>query len=573
MRPSTLILAALSIASASAQEPDTGNHPDWPRWCGKVYEPGYPAFEPGGHTTPPPTNGSTYLHLQFKPRHSLYLSSESRASFVVNTALSPWFGAAYTNSACVRHGAPATELDFEISIAEKEGGHGAPLVKDRVAVDVTGVEFAFDLAKAKIAPRVAPYEVVMRASLRGNKHVDYSATSELLYLPDNPSGSATKIDNLNGGLLFKNALTGHRFVPLLPYGYYGTYNGSTDPGAGKDFVRGYTSGGKGLNGIIALASYPDTNPVYDAMDESGLSFMFDLRGSYKNLSETEMRVNTIKEHTSLFAYWTADEPDGWQVPFDITPAAQALIHKLDPYHPVAVTLNCLDYYFGNYAAGGDILMEDVYPIGINSTYSKWGTACNATLGDCGCDACEGGVQDVPTRLDALAQYEAWLGRWPLPKFHNPQVFHGEDYWSRDPTAAEAQVMNALAFNRGATGIFGWTWPGSQELFEVHSQMAAVVTAAPVRDFLLGGKPTGLVIPGYEKVDAAYWINGGKMMVSVVNGGYEDVAKPVSVALPVSAKRIESVAFGGLPWKLLGGQLVVNKLPAMSTSFVILNLGK
>jgi len=239
---------------------------------------------------------------------------------------------------------------------------------------------------------------------------------------------------------------------------------------------------------------------------------------------------------------------------------------------VAITLNCQDYYFGPYAAGSDILMEDAYPIGINSTFSKWGTACNATLGDCGCDNCQGTVQDVSSRLDDLAQYEAWLGRWPLPKFHNPQVFHGEDYWFRDPTAAEARAMNALAFNRGATGIFGWTWPSSATLFEVHSQMASVVTSAPVRDFLLDGKPGRLVVEGYEILDTAYWIDENKMLVSVVNGGYEDIDKSVSIALPAPATGIESVALGGLSWQLLGGQLVIDRLPAMSTSFIILNLG-
>ena len=217
-------------------------------------------------------------------------------------------------------------------------------------------------------------------------------------------------------------------------------------------------------------------------------------------------------------------------------------------------------------------MEDVYPIGINSTFSKWGTVCNTTLGDCGCDNCAGVVQDVASRLDDLSQYEVWLGRWPLPKFHNPQVFHGEDYWQRDPTAAEAQVMNALAFNRGATGIFGWTWPGSATLFEVHSQMASVVTSAPVADFLLGGKPEKLVVEGYEEIlDAAYWVDGAKALVSVVHGGYEDIPDSVSVALPVSATGIEAVVFGGLEWELLGGQLVIGELPAMSVSFIILNI--
>ncbi|KAI1421263.1 hypothetical protein F5Y12DRAFT_36936 [Xylaria sp. FL1777] len=572
MRSSTLtrgFLAALSLWLASAQddEPQTGEHPDWPRWCGKVYESGYPAFEPGGHTVAPPTNGSTFLHVQLKPRYSLYLSTETTASFVVNAALSPWFGGEYVNSTSEGEGAdpePFTELVFSINLVEDD----TPLVENKIAINATGAEFEFDLAR--LEPRVAPYEVVLfGTSVYGDRN--YTATTEVLYLPDNPEGSATKIDNVRGGLLFKNPRTGNEFVPLLPYGYYGLYNGSNDTAASDEFVRDYTSGGKGLNAIISLAGFADTNPVYDSMDGQGLHFMFDLRGSYKNLTDTEQRVNTIKHHTSLFAYWTADEPDGQQVPFDKTPAAQALIHKLDPYHPVAITLNCQDYYFGPYVAGGDILMEDVYPIGINSTFSKWGTACNATLGDCGCDNCEGTVQDVSSRLDDLAQYEAWLGRWPLPRFHNPQVFHGEDYWFRDPTAAEARAMNALAFNRGATGIFGWTWPGSAELFDVHTQMASVVASAPVAGFLLGDKPERLVIEGYGILDAAYWIDGDKMMVSVVNGGYEDIEKSVSIALPASATDVELVAFGGLPWQLLGGQLVIDELPAMSTSFVILTI--
>ncbi|KAF2964206.1 hypothetical protein GQX73_g9380 [Xylaria multiplex] len=558
------LLAALSIGLASAQdEPDTGEHPDWPRWCGKAYMSGYPSFEPGGHTVAPPTNGSTFLHVQFKPRYSLYLSTETKASFVVNAALSPWFGEEYANSTGVSAD-PFTELVFSINLVGAE----APLVEGRIAVNATGVEFEFDLSS--LEPKMTPYSVVLSGS---SAHGDrkYAATSELLYLPDNPEGSATKIDRVKGGLLFKNARTGNEFVPLLPYGYYGLYSGSNDTAASDEFVRDYTSSGEGLNAIISLAGFADTNPVYDSMDAQGLHFMFDLRGSYKNLTETEQRVNTIKHHTSLFAYWTADEPDGWQVPFDKTPAAQALIHELDPYHPVAITLNCQDYYFGPYAAGGDILMEDVYPIGINSTFSKWGTVCNATLGDCGCDNCRGGIKDVSSRLDDLARYEAWLGRWPAPKFHNPQVFHGEDYWLRDPTAAEARAMNALAFNRGATGIFGWTWPSSAELFDVHAQMASVVTTAPVRDFLLSGKPGRLVVEGYEVLDAAYWIQGGKMMVSVVNEGSEDIDEPVSIELPASAAEIESVAFGGLLWRLLDGNLLIDHLPAVSTSFIILNL--
>ncbi|KAI1323665.1 hypothetical protein F5Y16DRAFT_332763 [Xylariaceae sp. FL0255] len=575
MKLSTIasLITATLVSIVAAQQPNTGNHPDWPRWCGKVYESGYPSFEPGGETLEPVSNGSTYLHMQFKPRYSLYLSSEKTASFVVNAALSPWYGEAYSQG-YLTSSSSTNELEFSITL----GGGGAtsyskPLVTNqKIGINETGREYSFSLTGLK--PSRTPYSVVLSGKLTtGSSKQRYTATSSLLYLPDNPAGSATKIDHLKGGLLFKNAQTNQQFTPLLPYGYYGLYNGSNSTAASEDFVKNYTSSGYGLNAIISLAGYADTNPVYNSMDEHGLRFMFDLRGSYKNLTDTQIRVNTIKNHTSLFAYWTGDEPDGWEVPFNITPAATDLIHHLDPYHPVAVTLNCQNYYFGAYSIGADILMEDVYPIGINATFSKWNTTCNTTLGDCGCDNCAGNVQDVPSRLDDLARYEEWLGRWPLPKFHNPQVFSGEGYWARDPTPDEARAMNALAFNRGATGIFGWTWPSSAVLFDTHANMSHVVTNEPVRSFLLSGKPQRLSVAGYDLLDAAYWVVGDKALVSVVWGAYEKIQKPVSIDIPgVEATDIESVAFGGLSWQLSdGNKLTIKSLPAMSTSLILLNL--
>ncbi|KAI0123165.1 hypothetical protein BJ170DRAFT_641104 [Xylariales sp. AK1849] len=563
MRASSLVAGCLvRLIGSLAQE--TGEHTDWPRWCGKVYQSGYPSFEPGGHTTKPPDTGATNLYVQFKPRYSIYIEGETTGSFVVNVALSPWYGLPWSNS--TTDGSTTNSFDrlyFSIQLVSNDD----PLVENSIEVNVTGLEYEFDLSS--FSPSTTPYEVVLYgASEFGDK--TYNATSTFLYLPDHPSGSATKIDNLQGSLLFKTA-TSDTFQPFLPYGYYGLYNGSNSSAVSDDFVQNYTSNGQGLNAIIALAGFDDSNPVYDSMDQHGLQFMYDLRGSYENLSVVEQHVNTIKGHPLIFAYWTADEPDGWQKPFDAPVKAQELIHQLDPYHPVAVTLNCQDYYFGQYSLGADILMEDVYPIGINATFSKWNTTCNTTLGDCGCDNCEGNVQDVSSRLDDLSSYEYWLGQWPLPKFHNPQIFHGEDYWFRDPTPGEARVMNALAFNRGATGIFGWTWPGSWELFDVHSQMSAVVTEAPVRDFLLSGKPGRIYVSGPEVLDMAYWVVGSQMLMTILNGGYVDVEGPLTIPPPEPAVGIQSVAFGDLPWDFVDGELTIDVLPAMTASFVILNL--
>ncbi|KAI5857442.1 hypothetical protein GGS23DRAFT_600777 [Durotheca rogersii] len=580
MRPRTLASGSVILAAGlSYAQDETGENPGWPRWCGKVYASGYPSFEPGGHTTEPaPANpdGALNLHVQFKPRHSIYLEGETQGSFVVNAALSPWFGELWTDTTATNEGSTA-ELAFTISLTSEDGDANAPLVESSIPIDTTGAVFDFSLEG--LEPRTSPYTVVF--SGRAGNGYNYTATSELRFLPEiAPGHSATKIDNLNGGILFRNEQTGGEFVPLLPYGYYGLYNGSNSTAESEAFVHEYTSGGEGLNAIVSLAGFADTNPVYDSMDASTMRFMFDLRGSYKDLEVVERRVNTIKNHSSLFAYWTADEPDGWQVPFDLPPAAQALIHELDPYHPVAVTLNCQDYYFAEYSSGADILMADPYPIGINTTWTKWGTTCNATLGDCGCDNCVGdGVRDVARRFDDLQRYERWLGRWPLAKFHNPQVFHSDDYWARDPTTGEAFVMNALAFNRGITGIFGWTWPSSQELFDAHSRMAAAVTKPPVSDFLLGGQPVGRIlvtVPAGQSVDeelleGSYWVSGHQVLVSIVNAGTVDINERPTVALPVPVAGIAAVPFGDLAWELQDGQLAIDALPAMSVSFVILDL--
>lgn len=305
---SSIIIAA-NIARAQSEN-ETGEHAGWPRWCGKVYESGYPSFEPGGHTTEPtPINpdGSPNLHILFKPRHSIYLEGESKGSFVVNAALSPWFGGPWVNSTTDGGSAsePFTELFFSISLGSAGNVISPPFVESTIPINTTGASFDFDLSFFE--PSTEPYEVLLSGSSRYGDQ-NYMVTSSFRYLPDiAPDGSATKIDNLNGGVLFRSPQTDGAFVPLFPYGFYGLYNGSNSTSESDRFVSEYSSDGNGLNAIVSLAGFADTNPVYDSMDASTMRFMFDLRGSYKNLTEVEQRVNTIKHHSSLFAYWTADE--------------------------------------------------------------------------------------------------------------------------------------------------------------------------------------------------------------------------------------------------------------------------
>lgn len=68
------------------------------------------------------------------------------------------------------------------------------------------------------------------------------------------------------------------------------------------------------------------------------------------------------ERKSLLLWYTGDEPDGQVDPLNATKLTYDLVKSLDPYHPVSLCLNCLNYHFEEYTLGADIIMSDPYPI-------------------------------------------------------------------------------------------------------------------------------------------------------------------------------------------------------------------
>ncbi|KAG6112627.1 hypothetical protein E4U14_001984 [Claviceps sp. LM454 group G7] len=561
---------------------DTGNHPEWPRWCGKVYQPQYPSFPPGGQTVEPALlPDGPALDVQFKPRYSIYLAGGQLAEFIVKANPSPWRGQKWPNLNKASL-SPPPPLFFNISLFSNK----RVLVSDRLDISSSsstsstpghGV-FAFNLSQYDLTPRFEPYQVVLTgADPSGTYHI--SATSELVFLPDKKTGSITRLDHLNGGILFRSAATNHMFEPFLPFGYYASCDRFL---CDKDYVakvKAYQA--LGMNSMVSLTTVQDSGPVYKLMDGLDMRYMYDLREWYKNLTAVREQVSVIRDFEGLYSYWGADEPDGHQDPFNLLPEARDAIRQLDPYHPVSVTLNCQDFYFDEYTAGAEIIMEDAYPIGINSSFSKWGTPCNATYGDCGCDNCQGNVQDVSSRLDTLARYETWLGLWPKTKAHNPQTFHGEGYWSRDPTDEEVVAMNALAFHHGAKLIAGWVWPFTDSLGKTMGSFGAKVSKSPVREFVVTGELIQLDITGIDNddassmVEAACWVGeqNNKVLVSVVNGGHETIDAEVSISLPrgLVVKGLEAVVWGNGTWTWTAGVLKLGKQSAMATNMVIMHV--
>ena len=517
---------------------------------------------------------------------NLYTADDQTGSFVVDAAISNIHGAPYYNTtgSLQNNGSvssrPFTTLYVDISDADS----GAALVSGaNVTVNSTGNEIEFSLSN--FTSRTAPYNIVLYgASQDGNQ--TYTATTQLYRLPSRTDGgSITKLDRLYGGLMVQDYLSNSTsWEPLFPYSFYVSWDWLSANLSNLDSLKsdgynivhlipgGSTAGEYAFN--ITLL-----NEFLDRMDALELWLMYDMRWTYKNQSAVAEQVNRLKTHKSLLLWYTGDEPDGNSDPLNATSLAYTQIKSLDPYHPISLCLNCYNFYYQAYTAGTDIVMEDVYPISNNVTYSTvYGTPCNTTYGCCGCDDCHLATpfRDISDRLDRLRAYDAWLGTTPPKTYWGvPQGFGASQFWTRYPTAAEEAVMDVLRVNHGAKGLVAWTFPTQPDLVEATSAMAKVLTAGEVTGFLLGATPVSVQVAAgngtLPDADAAVWMAGGKMLVSVVSLSYEDTAGTVTVSLPGNASAVDTVLLGNGGWTLVDGGLQKNGLSALEVDMAILDM--
>lgn len=519
----------------------------------------------------PDKSSTQLLEVQVTPRHSIYVGNETTAELIVDAALSYYYGSAYVAGSASAGSNASDSLQFTVAVDDQV------LVSGSIAVNTTDNLFSFDLSQ--LAPSLDAYTVTLTGTTSGGGN--YTASSELLYLPSKTSGSIVKVDRLHGSVLYSSNNTGGVFRPYLPYGYYGSYSGyfnvEGNPTAYADL---------GFNAVNPVTDFADGDMSYtiDEMDGLDLLFQYDMRNSYQNLTSVAQQIPLVKDHPSLLTYYTADEPDGWGYTFASTTDAYDLLAALDAYHPTALVLNCQNYYFGEYSLGADIIMEDAYPVGVNTTWStKWLTPVNATYGDCGCDNCVQSLDllNVASRVDDLRAYGAWLygphaAQARKPIWAVPQAFSGEGYWAREPSAEETWAMDLLAFNHGAKGRLAWIWPPSAVLGNATSALAKVVTVEPVLGFLTGANPVllsdGKTASG-DGLDVAYWSVAGRgVLVGVVNPVNASVSSAVQIALPagLNVSEVASAPWGNVSWSFDGQTLVASGgLPGLATSYVIL----
>jgi hypothetical protein len=271
----------------------------------------------------------------------------------------------------------------------------------------------------------------------------------------------------------------------------------------------------------------------------------------------------------MLLWYTGDEPDGQGDPLNATKITYDLIKSLDPWHPVSLCLNCYNFYYEEYSSGADIILSDVYPIAVNTSWSAvYNTVCNTTYGCCGCDDCHGDMEDISNRLDIWSEYQSWIGGAPKTFWGVPMAFGNESYWTRYPTAAEEVTMTMLNLNHNAKGIVMWDYPTSNELSNITSKLSRVLASDEVARFLLGAHTVPLQVTGHSDMDVSGWRVGDKMLIIILSLQTPSWSSSVSILLPAAASAVKEVLWGSGGWKLDSGELVKEGGHALETDIIV-----
>ncbi|KAL3418014.1 hypothetical protein PVAG01_11024 [Phlyctema vagabunda] len=546
-------------------------------WCGKAYRSSNDSFEPGGWLSEPALSTEPLLNLQIKPRMDLYIEDDKYGSVIIDAPISYIHGDPYYNTSFNKQTNETkdfTTLFVDVMVDDT----GLDLVSfANISINSTSNEFVFSLEK--LTPRFEPYNItVIGASGDGNH--SYVATTQLYRLPNrSDGGSVVKIDNLYGGMVVRDFTSNSTdWTPFFAYTYYTLW----DEWVGKSVDTLDVFKGRGFNTIHIVPTgtlgefdfpYSELETYLQRALELGIWIHWGMRGSYENLSYVAEQVDQLKTWPNLLGWYTADEPDGQTRPPNSTKIAYDYIKSVDPWHSISIALNCENFYFEDYSSGADIIISDVYPISVNTSWSTvYDTACNTTYGCCGCDNCEGKFEDIANRLDLVANFHDWLDQPQKTQWGAPQAFGNETFWARYPTASEELVMNMISVNHNAKGIIMWNYPTEPGIIEVTGQLSKALVSKQVTGLLLGSVTLGsLPVNGAPRLDVSAWIVGSQMLVSAVNLEYGPTSGVVTIELPAVAQSIAAVPWGDGNWTVSGGMISTSGLVGLQVDIIIFDI--
>ena len=256
----------------------------------------------------------------------------------------------------------------------------------------------------------------------------HSARQRLQKLPPAPNGHEWRFD--------EHQVLLHNGEPFLPFGWFSQGVESWDPKEGYTVLQAYSREyfkdevvRAWMDPLAAKGVYVTFSPYSPAFRNRGEDMKRPLNDQERQALTA--RVNALKDHPALFAWYMADEPELVPVLPQRAQEIYETVRDADPYHP-CIMLNDTIAGIYRYERGGDVLMPDPYPCFL-----------------------KGGLAAAPiekTRQFMLAIKDATGGR--KPAWVTPQGFNYGDYGragNRGPTLTELRNQNYQAVVYGAKG--------------------------------------------------------------------------------------------------------------------------
>ncbi len=325
-----------------------------------------------------------------------------------------------------------------------------------------------------------------------------------------------RIDRTSGGLLVDG-------LPFFPFGFY-CYWPVQQTLAEEEVVKGFNMMSPYWK--IEKKNLKERKKFMDRCAALGIKVNYNLcsvaggggAGSQKDKDKSpdELKSLLIKEveafrdHPALLSWYISDEPVGQGVSPEELQEPYDLIKELDPYHPVSVVF-MTPAKAREYEHVMDIVMADPYPLP------------------------GGSVMEVSRVISMLKQEF----RYEKPVWIVPQAFGGNEWWTREPTADELEVMTYLALINEATGVQYFIRHGLSSFPKSAAAWgncgAISLETAELIPFLLSGQTLSGLIISQENVQARAWYNKGKIIILAANARNE----PAEYTL-----KLPEIAFSG-----------------------------
>lgn len=525
---------------------------DAPLWCGKAYQPQWPAVDPGGRVPVPAKSERTILDVRCYSRMSTYFHGETVGKIVVD--LEPTTDIYPRASSDVGHiYLEDSPMAIAISVVGVPGTRYVDVARKRPGRAI----FDIDLAKYSTSHDPLGFECSIEYD---SNRIDRLA--EMYHVPpadpDSPKpGSFSKLDRLTNLVLVNSTTTGEplgQWEPVVPYGFYN---------APKNLSELVSLGFNVLHLVPDLPSTPGAGygPDYASLVAEaarlGIWIMHDLRWSWQDPDLLTHQVESLRSATNLLTWYTADEADGETLDPARLQRAHDRLHALDSrHHVLSSVLNCADFEFERYSASIDVLLTDPYPVArysysssSSSSYSSssskssdfsssgvtthdgglsiYGTVSNETYGCDGCDLCPNSVRAVARRVEEYRSHQRILDRWSAI-WIVPQGLGGQLHWTRSPTRVESLAIQVLSLMHGVTGSVTWLYDdATEDIIHATSITAELVEAYAQVLFLGHKKALRLDVAGLE---VTVWRNETRVLIGCVT--YE-AFQSQAIRLPLS----------------------------------------